>query len=188
MTCTFVTSASILPSVKAGVVSFVMLSLLRLPLSDASARSMVGTDSVVSTVKVRAAESAVLPARSVTVATMVWSPSASAVLSICHCPSAAFVAATGVPPSMLTITLNASGSVLTVKPGVASWVWLSPGVPVSSLRAITGAATLVSTVTASAVEVCTFPASSVTCTVTLYVPSASSGAVKVHLPSDCTAS
>ena len=166
MTCTFVTSASILPSVNAGVVSFVMLSLLRLPLSDASARSMVGTDSVVSTVKV-SEDVAVLPARSVTVATMVWSPSASAVLSICHCPSASFVAASGLPPSMLTITLTASLSVVMVKPGVASLVWLSPAVPVSSLRAITGAATLVSTVTASAVEVCTFPASSVTCTVTL---------------------
>ncbi len=108
-----------------------------------------------------------LPARSVTVATMEWSPSASAALSICHCPSASFVAATGVPPSMLTITLMASLSVAMAKPGVVSLVWLSPGVPVSSLRAITGAATLVSTVMASVVELAVLPALSVTITLML---------------------
>src|ERR1700751_2020291 len=154
-----------------GAVTLVMLSVLDTPLSGAAARSgVLGGAAVVSSVKVREVVP-VLPAVSVSVATMVWLPSARVGVNDQWPLASAVVVPMTVLPSLKVTTALASPAPVRV----ASLVMRSLlDAPLSLLSASVTAGGGVSMVTLSGADaVLVLPAISVSLAVSVWVPSLS---------------
>ncbi len=129
-----------------------MLSLLEIPVSSIAAKSGIegGLGGVVSTVIDKGLElTEVLPAMSVALAVMEWTPSAK-VISILQLPPVAVVVSLLVTPSKISTLEPASAVPDKVKPEVFLVMLSVLELPVSSAESksgIEGAATVVSTVT-----------------------------------------
>ena len=171
--------ASAVP-VKVGVLTLVVLSVFDVPLSDVTARSgtLGVTGAAVSIVTVSTPEAALtLPARSVALATIAWTPFANGLAAMDHTPAAsAWLLPTTVAPSnSVTVAL---ASAVPVNVGVVTLVVLSVfDGPLSDPTARSGAlgttGAVVSTVTVSATEGApALPAKSVACAVIAWTPSA----------------
>ena len=178
-------SVGVLSSVAAPLVSAPCVA----PTLSETTRSVTGVGAAVVTVKLIAAFGLTLPARSVAVTFRVCRPSASVGDVKLHAPLLPAVTEpiTSVP-SRITTTLPASAVPLSA--GVLSLV-LPPAAMVTgelplllaAVKPLTAVGTTVSTVTVAVLDAAlVLPAASVTRTVSEWLPSPSTGEIKLHAP------